>query len=70
MLVLSRKISQQILIPELNICITVLSVGTNRVQLGIEAPRGIHITRPETIRPIPASQPDLRLTEIEVAQSI
>jgi hypothetical protein len=34
MLVLSRKLQQQIVIPELNIRITVLSVGTNRVQLG------------------------------------
>jgi carbon storage regulator CsrA len=31
----------------LNIRITVLSVGTNRVQLGIEAPNSIQITRPE-----------------------
>ena len=47
MLVLSRKLQQQIVIPELNIRITVLSVGTNRVQLGIEAPNSIQITRPE-----------------------
>jgi len=51
MLVLSRKLQQQILIPDLNIRITVLSVGTNRVQLGIEAPRGIQVTRPELLRP-------------------
>ena len=47
MLVLSRKIQEQILIPGLNIRLTVLSIGTNRVQLGIEAPKGIEITRPE-----------------------
>ncbi len=47
MLVLSRKLLQQIVIPDLNIRITVLSVGTNRVQLGIEAPNSIQITRPE-----------------------
>ena len=47
MLVLSRKLQQQIVIPELNIRITVLSVGTNRVHLGIEAPNSIQITRPE-----------------------
>ena len=50
MLVLSRKIQEQILIPGLNIRLTVLSVGKNRVQLGIEAPKGIQITRPETAR--------------------
>ena len=47
MLVLSRKIGEQILIPELGISVTVLSVGTNPVQLGIKAPQEIQITRPE-----------------------
>ena len=50
MLVLSRKIQEQILIPGLNIRLTILSVGKNRVQLGIEAPKGIQITRPEATR--------------------
>ena len=50
MLVLSRKIQEQILIPGLNIRLTILSVGKNRVQLGIEAPKGIQITRPEVTR--------------------
>ena len=50
MLVLSRKLREQILIPELNISITVLSVGTNRVQIGIDAPRDIEITRPDAGR--------------------
>ena len=50
MLVLSRKIGEQVLVPELGIYITILSVGTNRVQLGIEAPREIQITRPEANR--------------------
>ena len=47
MLVLSRKIQEQILIPGLNIRLTVLSVGKNRVQIGIEAPKGVQITRPD-----------------------
>ncbi len=50
MLVLSRKIQEQILIPGLNIRLTILSVGKNRVQVGIEAPNGIQITRPEVTR--------------------
>ncbi|MCA9084414.1 MAG: carbon storage regulator [Planctomycetaceae bacterium] len=50
MLILSRKLREQILIPGLGIKVTVLSVGTNRVQLGIEAPRSVEITRPEAIR--------------------
>lgn len=47
MLILSRKIQEQILIPGLNIRLTVLSVGKNRVQVGIEAPKDVHITRPD-----------------------
>lgn len=47
MLVLSRKVGEQILIPQLNITITVLNSGPGRVQLGIQAPREIDITRPE-----------------------
>ncbi|MEO2012980.1 MAG: carbon storage regulator, partial [Fuerstiella sp.] len=43
-------LQEQILIPELNISITVLSVGTNRVQIGIDAPRDIEITRPDAGR--------------------
>jgi len=66
MLVLSRKLQQQILIPDLNIRITVLSVGTNRVQLGIEAPAGIQITRPEIQRPIPATRPEENFVELNV----
>lgn len=47
MLVLSRKLHQQIVIESLNIRITVLRIGGNRVQLGIEAPLGVSITRAE-----------------------
>jgi carbon storage regulator CsrA len=47
MLVLSRKPHQQIVIPSLNIRITVIQVAANRVQLGIDAPTGIRITRSE-----------------------
>ena len=69
MLVLSRKVQQQILIPDLNIRITVLSVGTNRVQLGIEAPEGIQITRPEILRPVPAIRIVQRPAVLEVSQN-
>ena len=47
MLVLSRKVGEQVLIPQLNITVTVLSAGPGRVQLGIKAPKEIDITRPE-----------------------
>ena len=48
MLVLSRKTQEQILIPEMNIRLTILSVGKNRVQVGIEAPKEIEITSKNT----------------------
>lgn len=50
MLVLSRKPRQQIVIPSLGITLTVLRVGSGRVQIGIEAPREIQISRPDAIR--------------------
>ncbi|MCA9051582.1 MAG: carbon storage regulator [Planctomycetaceae bacterium] len=50
MLILSRKTQEQIQIPGLGITLTVLSVGSNRVQLGIDAPRHIEITRPDANR--------------------
>lgn len=46
MLVLSRKLKQEILIGE-NIKITVLKVKGNTVRLGIEAPRDVHVVRGE-----------------------
>jgi carbon storage regulator CsrA len=47
MLVLSRKPQEQIVIPGLNIRLTILSVGTNRVHVGIDAPPDVQITRPD-----------------------
>jgi len=46
MLVLSRKLKQEIFIGE-NIKITVLKVKGNSVRLGIEAPREVHVVRGE-----------------------
>lgn len=54
MLVLSRKLNEQIVFPGLDITITVISVGQNRVQIGIDAPRSIDITRPKT-QPVQAT---------------
>jgi carbon storage regulator len=48
MLVLSRKIDQEILIGE-EIVVTVISVNGNRVKLGIEAPEDVRILRKEVI---------------------
>jgi carbon storage regulator len=48
MLVLSRKLSQQIMIGS-DISITVVKIEGNHVRLGIEAPRGVSILREELV---------------------
>jgi carbon storage regulator len=48
MLVLSRKLSQQILISS-DITITVVKIEGNHVRLGIEAPPGVTILREELV---------------------
>ncbi len=48
MLVLSRKLSQQILIGS-DIAITVVKIEGNQVRLGIEAPPGVSILRQELV---------------------
>jgi carbon storage regulator len=45
-LVLSRKVNQQIVIGQ-EILLTVVSIGGNQVRLGIEAPRHIPVHREE-----------------------
>jgi carbon storage regulator len=47
MLVLSRKIEERIVMPELNITLTVLAIEGNTVRLGITAPSEIRVYREE-----------------------
>ena len=49
MLILSRRPQQKIVLPELGITFTVLEVKTNRVQIGIEAPREFDVHREEVL---------------------
>ena len=51
MLVLSRKSGQQIVIAD-NIVITVVEIRSDRVRLGIEAPREIPVHRKEVFEAI------------------
>lgn len=47
MLVLSRKVGEQIVIPDCDLTLTVLEVRRGHVRLGILAPAGVHIRRSE-----------------------
>lgn len=47
MLVLSRKVDESIVLPDLGITIKVVSLGNGRVRLGIEAPREVTVLRSE-----------------------
>lgn len=48
MLVLSRKVGQEILVGE-NITITVVRIGPNTVRIGIEAPKELNVVRSELV---------------------
>lgn len=60
MLVLTRKLSQQIKIGD-NVTLTVLRVKGNTVRLGIEAPRDVRVVRSE----LPAEGEDNRNEAVE-----
>jgi len=57
MLVLSRKLSQQILIGS-DITITVARIEGNYVRLGIEAPAGVSVLRDELVIRQPPDEPE------------
>ena len=46
MLVLSRKVGEQLVIND-NIIVTVVSIEGNKIRLGIEAPRSVTVDRAE-----------------------
>ncbi len=60
MLVLSRKLQQEIMIGE-NVKITVLKVKGNTVRLGIEAPRSVRVVRGELT---PIEEPMVEVTVV------
>jgi carbon storage regulator len=60
MLVLSRKLGEQIVVPALDLAVTVLAVEGNKVRLGISAPDEVAVYREEIwsrIREASASPP-------------
>jgi len=50
MLVLSRKVGEQICVPRFDIVLTVLEIRGGRVRLGITAPQKIAVVREEIFR--------------------
>ena len=50
MLVLSRKIRERIMIGD-DIVITVTSIGSRSVRIGIDAPRSKNVVREEVLKP-------------------
>ncbi len=55
MLVLSRKVGEQILIGP-DVCVTVVSIKGNRITLGIDAPEAVRIDRSELAGKIVSEQ--------------
>ncbi len=58
MLVLSRQAGERIKIGD-NITVVVSRIAGNRVMLGVEAPRDVHIVRGE-LKPLPVEELDAR----------
>jgi carbon storage regulator len=52
MLVLSRRIGEQIIMPEQEVVVTVVAIHGNRVRIGITAPSGVPVYREELYRSI------------------
>ena len=56
MLVLSRKLGERIVVPEIDLTLTVVAVEGNTVRLGITAPSEIGVYREELWNRVNASQ--------------
>jgi carbon storage regulator len=54
MLVLSRKVGEQIVVPQYKLTVTVLDMTPGRVRLGIDAPQAVAVHRREVCRGIAA----------------
>jgi carbon storage regulator len=50
MLVLTRKVGERIVMPDLGVTITVLEVKGNQIRVGVAAPREVEVHREEVFR--------------------
>ncbi len=57
MLVLSRRVNEKIVLPNLGVTVEVIEVQGKRVRLGITAPSNVRITRQELLIDMPC-EPD------------
>ena len=55
MLVISRKAGESLILSD-NIKITILSIGGDRIALGIDAPRSVSVVREELLETIKANR--------------
>src|SRR5262245_65392937 len=55
MLVLSRRLSEKILLPSINVTVQVVAIRPGQVRLGIEAPPDVQVLRAEIAHQYPAN---------------
>ena len=70
MLVLSRKVGEQICVPQFDIVLTVLGVRGAKVRLGIAAPDEIAVVREELLRREPKRRGNAVALRTEAAESL
>jgi carbon storage regulator len=58
MLVLTRRFGERIVVPDLDLTVTVLGIEGNRVRLGISAPDRVEVYREEIWHRIHRPSPD------------
>ena len=66
MLVLTRKVNEEILIGD-NIRIKIVDIGAGRIRLGISAPRDVTVLRDEVIRDFDRATPTIVKPNVECA---
>jgi carbon storage regulator len=58
MLVLSRRLSEKILLPSINVTVQVVAIRPGQVRLGIDAPPDVQVLRAEIAHQYPLEHPE------------